>query len=72
MERQLAAGAAMSRNHRLALVVMDDRDNLGDESGVPDALTEKLLLSVLDAMSQRMSRMEKKLDQLAHNPKVTG
>lgn len=61
----------MTRRQRLALVVMDDRDPLGDESILPsDSLLPELTASVLEAMTTRINRLTKRMDRLEKTPEI--
>lgn len=61
----------MTRRQRLALVVMDDRDPLGDESILPaDSLLPELTASVLEAMTTRINRLTRRMDRLEKSPEI--
>lgn len=61
----------MTAKQRLALVVMDESDICGDESGMPeDSLVPELTASIIHVQTQRIRSLEKSIKRLEGCPEI--
>ena len=61
----------MTHAQRLALVVMDERDVVGDEGGLPEgSLVPELTASILHVQHQRIRNCERQIALLRECPEI--